>query len=36
VPDIPRAFDRFTLGGGPRLRIGWGIQRSQESGRVEK
>jgi hypothetical protein len=36
VPDIPRAFDRFTLGGGPRLRIGWGIQRRQESGRVEK
>jgi hypothetical protein len=28
VPDIPRAFDRFNLGGGPRLRIGWGIQRS--------
>jgi hypothetical protein len=35
VPDIPRAFDRFTLGGGPRLRIGWGIQRSQESGSQE-
>ncbi len=28
VPDIPRAFDRFTFGGGPRLRVGWGIQRS--------
>jgi hypothetical protein len=36
VPDIPRAFDRFTLGGGPRLRIGWGIQRSRELGKVEK
>jgi 4-amino-4-deoxy-L-arabinose transferase-like glycosyltransferase len=30
VPDIPRAFDRFTLGGGPRLRIGWGIQRTED------
>jgi hypothetical protein len=36
VPDIPRAFDRFTLGGGPRLRIGWGIQRTQEPAKAEK
>jgi hypothetical protein len=27
IADVPRAFDRFTLGGAPVLRIGWGIQR---------
>jgi 4-amino-4-deoxy-L-arabinose transferase-like glycosyltransferase len=31
VPDIPRVFDRFTVGGVPRLRIGWGVQRSGAS-----
>jgi 4-amino-4-deoxy-L-arabinose transferase-like glycosyltransferase len=28
VPDVPRAFDRFTLGGAPAVRVGWGIKRS--------
>jgi hypothetical protein len=27
IPDVPRAFDRFTLTGKPTLRIGWGIVR---------
>src|SRR5262249_49464318 len=27
TPDVPRTFDRFTVGGRPSLRIGWGIQR---------
>ncbi len=27
TPDVPRAFDRFSLGGRPALRVGWGIQR---------
>lgn len=27
TPDVPRAFDRFTFGGKPPVRIGWGIQR---------
>ena len=27
TPDVPRAFDRFTLTGKPTLRIGWGIIR---------
>jgi hypothetical protein len=29
VSDVPRAFDRFTLGGAPVVRVGWGIVRAQ-------
>jgi hypothetical protein len=27
APDVPRAFERFTLTGKPTLRIGWGVVR---------
>jgi 4-amino-4-deoxy-L-arabinose transferase-like glycosyltransferase len=27
TPDVPRAFERFTLTGKPTLRVGWGIVR---------
>jgi 4-amino-4-deoxy-L-arabinose transferase-like glycosyltransferase len=27
TPDVPRAFSRFTITGGPTLRVGWEVQR---------
>jgi 4-amino-4-deoxy-L-arabinose transferase-like glycosyltransferase len=27
TPDVPRAFNRFTITGGPTMRVGWEVQR---------